>query len=334
MKGKQQVLLLVIAGSVFFSDTSLANEAAKTPSAKTITREFRASEVLAEVNGHKITTAELNKEIKQVFRKNAPSLSKKNIRRLRKDFLLLLIDRFLLVDAAIKKGFQPQNEKLENTVSLVKARIGRTSSTEDRLKTLGLDDERLRALLIRDLAVRTLLHHEVFAKLNVTSAELETAFAKLSSTKREPEVCARHILFRVPKNADQQSETAIRLRAESVLAQAQLKDANFAALARKYSEAANRSKGGYLPWFRHNHYEASFSDVAFSLAPKQIAGPVRSSVGYHLIRLIARRTPSAPSFEENKENLEQQLLQEKADSMLLNYLQQLRSQAKIIIYLD
>ncbi len=64
---------------------------------------------------------------------------------------------------------------------------------------------------------------------------------------------------------------------------------DFAELARSYSsDAASAENGGRLPPATALEWSPAFAAAAFSLAPGQIAGPVLSPAGWHLIRMHSK----------------------------------------------
>lgn len=95
-----------------------------------------------------------------------------------------------------------------------------------------------------------------------------------------PQAHARHILVGTQEEAQQ---LLVRLQ----------NGEDFAALAARYSlDVSTSATGGDLGWFTEEELlEPELSKVAFALQPGQIAGPVQSSLGYHILQTIelARR---------------------------------------------
>ena len=65
-------------------------------------------------------------------------------------------------------------------------------------------------------------------------------------------------------------------------------EADFAEMARQYSEDASASQGGDLGWFGPGRMVEPFEDAAFAADVNEVAGPVKSEFGYHLIHVTAR----------------------------------------------
>jgi|GEM_PF-710398 len=112
-----------------------------------------------------------------------------------------------------------------------------------------------------------------------------------SEFNSEPQVRARHILvgFEGARNASADSakrkKDAAKSRAGEVLAKVKSAGADFAKIAKEFTdEAAGKSKGGDLGFFSREMMVKEFSDAAFALKPGQISGIVESPFGFHVIK--------------------------------------------------
>ncbi|MEP7292712.1 MAG: peptidylprolyl isomerase [Chloroflexota bacterium] len=94
-----------------------------------------------------------------------------------------------------------------------------------------------------------------------------------------PQIHARHILVTTQEQAN---DLLVRLR----------NGEDFAALAQQYSlDTSTAVNGGDLGWFTNEELlEPTLSQVAFQLQPGQIAGPIQTSLGYHIIQTIESAT--------------------------------------------
>jgi len=64
--------------------------------------------------------------------------------------------------------------------------------------------------------------------------------------------------------------------------------ADFADIARQYSQCPSGRRGGELGQFGRGQVGPEFEDVVFSAAVGEVQGPVRTQFGYHLIEVTAR----------------------------------------------
>jgi peptidyl-prolyl cis-trans isomerase C len=115
------------------------------------------------------------------------------------------------------------------------------------------------------------------------------------------QIRAAHILVRSDKRG---KEEALKL-AREIRAKALADGADFAALAREFSEDRTaKTNGGDLGWFVAAKMDPTFSAGAFALRKTgEVSEPVLSSFGYHIIRLDARKPAEVPAFEAVKDRI-------------------------------
>jgi len=124
---------------------------------------------------------------------------------------------------------------------------------------------------------------------------------------------ARHILFAVSGN-DPKADAAAKAQAEDVLKQLKA-GGDFAKLAEKYSQDPGSAKnGGDLGMVERGVMVKPFEEVLFAIQrPGDIAGPVRTQYGYHIIQLESVRAPTVKPFDEVKAGLAADYQKKKAD---------------------
>lgn len=95
----------------------------------------------------------------------------------------------------------------------------------------------------------------------------------------------QHILLQVPPNSAPAVDAQKKRQIEGILRQVNAAHgANFAALARKYSDDGTKANGGNLGLAARGKYVRQFEDAAWQLGPGEVSAVVRSPFGYHIIR--------------------------------------------------
>jgi len=125
---------------------------------------------------------------------------------------------------------------------------------------------------------------------------------KIGSVKPEPEIHARHILV---DTEDEAKAIAERLN----------KGEDFATLAKEKSKDKN-ADGGDLGFFGKGQMLKPFEDAAFALEVGKISEPVKTQFGWHIIKVEEKRDRPAPKFEDVKDPIMAQLMQQKAQESM------------------
>jgi peptidyl-prolyl cis-trans isomerase C len=133
----------------------------------------------------------------------------------------------------------------------------------------------------------------------VTDAAVKAKYdQEFAGKPGETEVHARHILV---------SDEAT---AKKIIAELK-KGGDFAALSKQYSKDPSASaQGGDLGFFKKTDMVPEFADAAFALKDKEVSPvPVKSQFGWHVIQTLEHRTSQPPSFEQERDELRQQMVQ-------------------------
>jgi parvulin-like peptidyl-prolyl isomerase len=134
------------------------------------------------------------------------------------------------------------------------------------------------------LVLQSMAEREVFGPLTIAEG---VTYLRLEGRRSgvNPQVNASHILIKFDDNKD-----AAKAEAEKVLSRAK-KGEDFEALAREKSGDPSVSQnGGNLGYFGRGQMVKPFEDAAMNAEPGSIVGPVETSFGYHIIKVIDKRS--------------------------------------------
>ncbi len=164
------------------------------------------------------------------------------------------------------------------------------------------------------------------AKEAVTEAALKATYEDaIKQMGSEPEVRARHILFRVTDPNDAKAAKAAEDKVKAVIARLK-KGEDFAKLATELTEdPSGKENGGDLGYFGKEQMVPEFSEAAFKLDKGGLSDPIKTQFGWHVLKVEDKRNKPAPEFEKVKGQLEQYVVR-KAQSELVA---KLRTDAKI-----
>jgi peptidyl-prolyl cis-trans isomerase D len=158
-----------------------------------------------------------------------------------------------------------------------------------------------------DLQYAELRLEALAAQQELSDADLHAAYEKEKGRLEVPEKRhARHILITGKDDA-----VALAL-AQQVLSQVK-SGKDFAELAKQYSQdPGSAQNGGDLGWAERSTFVKPFADALFGMSAGEIAGPVKTQYGYHIIRLEEIQRGKSKSFDEARPELEAQLRRARA----------------------
>ena len=152
----------------------------------------------------------------------------------------------------------------------------------------------------------------------------------LSQYQTPEEVHAVHILFKT----EGKTEADVKAKAEEVLKRAKAGE-DFAALAKEFSEdESNNTKGGDLEYFPRGSMVPEFEQAAFGMKPGEISDLVKTSFGFHIIKVLDHRQATTRPVSELRSEIEDQLKFQKAQSEAEQQAKALEAQMKTAADMD
>jgi peptidyl-prolyl cis-trans isomerase SurA len=136
---------------------------------------------------------------------------------------------------------------------------------------------------------------------------------------------ARHILLRP---GGQMSEAQARERLAQFKRRIESGQADFAQLAREFSQDASAQRGGDLGWANPGMFVPEFEEAVQRLSPGQIADPVVSRFGVHLVQLMERRVATLTEREQ-REIVRNVVREKKLDEAYAQWAQEVRGRAYV-----
>lgn len=163
------------------------------------------------------------------------------------------------------------------------------------------------------VAVRGLIEEEVLEKIKIDDEALKAYYLNNQHQFQKPErYRASHILVDAEASAT------------ALLEQLNKGVATFSELARAHSKCPSKEKGGDLDWFSKGQMVPEFEKACAENPVGKLVGPVKTQFGHHIIMVTGKEPAGAVPFEEVKDRLRQNMLQEKQKETFEQYLEQLR----------
>jgi peptidyl-prolyl cis-trans isomerase SurA len=211
---------------------------------------------------------------------------------LQKQLLERLIVNRAQMQMARDSGVRIDDAMLDRAVARIAEQNGITvQALRDQLERDGISFARFRDEIREEITLQRLREREVDNKLQITESEIDSFLA--SSTARsadaQQEINIAQILVRVPENASAQQIADRKKRAEQAIEQLK-SGGEFAKIAASFSDAGDALTGGELGWRSSARLPQLFVEAVDKLGDGEIAPLVRSANGFHVLKLVGRRT--------------------------------------------
>ena len=287
----------------------------------------------AMVNGTKILKQDLDRKVDLIQARYASmgkTLDPAKLDELRSKLLENMIDEELLFQASQKAGITVDAAKVQEELNKIRNKFPTKKEFEARMKDMGYTEAILKHQIEQNMAIQALIDKEIMAKIKITDAAAQAYYkAHASEFKQPEEIRARHILIKVASDASSAEKAAAKKKIEEIQKKLK-KGADFAELAKAYSEGPSAKKGGDLGFFSRGQMVEPFEKAAFALKKiGDVSDIVQTPFGYHLIKLEARKPAGVTSFKDAKEYIVQKLKHEQAMKQISPFIDGLKAKAKI-----
>ena len=166
-----------------------------------------------------------------------------------------------------------------------------------RLESDGIGYSQFRDGLREEMLLARVREREVEGRVSITESELDRYIQEQqdSPDAGPAEINLAQILIAVPESANAVQLKALQARADRAVQRVRAGE-DFAKVAREMSEAPDSASAGLMGMRSADRYPPLFVEATQGLSVGAIAGPVRSGAGFHVLKLVDKRTPGAPNF--------------------------------------
>jgi peptidyl-prolyl cis-trans isomerase SurA len=258
--------------------------------------------IAAVVNDEAISFRDLEARIHLVLVSSNIERTPENLRRAAPQVLRQLIDERLQIQEAKRLNLDASDAEIQDAFRRIEEQSNLPrGGIEEELDRAGISrasfTEQIRAGLVWQKIVR----RQVAPRVQVGDDEVQDILAGIQRTKDVPEFRIVEILLGVDRP---EREGEVRRFAEQLVDQAR-SGADFGVLARQFSEAASAAAGGEVGWVLANQLDEAIEREVTKAGADAIVGPIRTVAGFHIVRVMERRSFQAPNPDDAVVNLRQ-----------------------------
>jgi parvulin-like peptidyl-prolyl isomerase len=252
----------------------------------------------------------------------------KKIREIKEELLDQMIDEKLMLQKSEKEGIRITSTEVDQGIDEIRARFGNEVEFQNEISRQGLAGEEFRENIKNQLMVIKLINQLVKSDISPpTEEEIEKYYKKHEQEMVSPEqVRARHILIRT---TEERSQEEAKKKINEIHKIVQKDPDKFSVFAEKHSEGPSAKQGGDLGYFAKGDMVKEFEEVAFNMEVGEISRPVKTRFGYHIIKVVGKKSSEKKTFAEVKDRLKNLLFQMNMEKEYEKFLRKLRDEAKI-----
>lgn len=207
-------------------------------------------------------------------------------RRLWPQVLRALIDEQLQIQEAERLNIEVTDRDLEIGKGLMENRFRVRKGSFDQFLTANRIDSLSAESQIRASVAWSKLVNRRFANLaEVSDEEIDEIVQQFERNLGKPQYFAAEILLPVD---DPSNERKTRQEADRLLAEIR-GGGNFNAIAQQFSTSASAARGGEIGWVSPGQISVELEETLTKLEPGEVSEPVRTLLGYHILKLVNRR---------------------------------------------
>lgn len=205
---------------------------------------------------------------------------------LRHQILERLIMDQIMLQMGQKMGIKISDDQLDQAIAnIAKQNNMTTDQMRSRLAYDGLNYSTYREQIRKEMIISEVRNNEVRRRVSVLPQEVDALASQIGDQNdASTELNLSHILIPLPENPSSDQVNEAQSQAESIVEQAR-GGADFGKLAISYSADQQALKGGQMGWGRIQELPGIFAQALTTAKKGDIVGPIRSGVGFHILKI-------------------------------------------------
>ena len=251
------------------------------------------------------------------------------VKEVRLNAVNMLIDRQLILQEFRKsKGQIPPHMVDERISEMIRTRFGNDRSAFLRTITAqGLTQDKVRKMEEENIIVKYMRGREVKTDSLVSTSEVEKFYNQhRDEWTTNTEVKLRMIKINPGSDPEKKRKMISDIRAKIV------GGADFADLARIYSEDSTQDQGGDWGWQKQGDLSGELERQVFLLKPKKVSEVLSMNGAFYLLLAEDRKSGTAKPLKAVRDEIEQRILQKERQTLEQAWMAKLRKKSYIKIY--
>jgi len=290
------------------------------------------NKVVAVVNDEVITQQDVDQLLAVMYAQHVQAYTGdellQKMEELKKDILRRIIEDKLILSRARELRINITEGEILDKLEIIKSGFPSEKEFYNILNAQGVTIANLKERYRDQILMRKVVSLEVRSRVDVVPSEISEYHEKhREEFKQDEKYRVRHILIKAGDDV------------EFELAKVEIADIHgrleagqdFGALARQHSQGPNKERGGDMGYIARNEMLQDLDTAIFSLESGEFSGPIKTQIGYHIVKVEDIRHSGYLSLDDTKKNIEAMLFKKKLQEKLSEWLAELRASAYISI---
>lgn len=245
--------------------------------------------IAAVVNHEVISVFDLLERMKLVIVSSDLKDTPETRQRLLPLVLRSLIDERLELQEAERLDISVSNSEIEKALAEIEEQNHiKKGEIRQFFAKAGVDTETVISQVRAGIAWGKVIRRRIRPTIDIGDDEVNEAYARIEANKDKPQNLLAEIFLAVD-SPDKESE--VRAVADRLVGEIR-HGANFAALARQFSESASALSGGDIGWVAEGQLGPELDAAIKPLKPPALTDPIRTPGGFYILALRDRQIPS------------------------------------------
>ncbi len=301
--------------------------------------------IAATVNGRPITSSEVRarlspylRELMVLYPQQGPRFTAELVKA-KKQVLSELIDRELVLSEFETKGFQIQDDQVDDEINrrILTQFNGNRTAFLDGLRKSGMSFGEYRDSVRKEITVAAMRSSRYERDIPPTPDEIRAEYEASKADYRDiTQDSIRYEKIFIPAYDEEDPTVTPEQQfelARDVAQKIEKKQLSFAEAARTYSRDRYAEEGGRWPYIKRHDLAVEFANVVFSLEEGKLMGPLmdQGGAGFTIVRVLGKKLAPAPplSRKEVKEQVDDAVRRKQSEKRYREWVERLRSRSVI-----
>lgn len=306
-------------------------------------------EIIARVNNDIITRSEFvrsREQLKQEVQQQDSGNADKAFADKQRDVLRDLIDQQLLLQKGKDLGITGDTELIKRLDEMRKQmNLDTMEELEKAAQAQGVSYEEFKQNMRNQIITQRVIGQEVGSKLSFSKEEVQKFYDEHRAEMLQPEQVRLSEILIAPKTAgapgagaDPPQPPAANPEAQLAAAQSKAqelleqirKGADFAEVAKKFSDGPSAKDGGDLNYFKRGTLAKELEDKVFAMKAGDVTDVIRTKQGFVILKVTEHQEAGVPPLKDVEPKIQDALYMQKLQPALRAYLTKLREDAYVI----